>query len=242
MRPIQQKKLPAAKNKTLTIIFYTYLAALPLLSVIVLYFDKDIWNAYTRVFDDISHTLTLFYHFYSLIILGFSGAAMGVVITNIPIPKNKIWLLLIILSPIISILINNVTGQEFKIAEMLFFTLIFENSAIILAYILLFITSKEKFIVLILLFSGGLLISYFGIYTFNIVKNMSFNTLFSTFANLLFSAFAYYKVIKIRTESNKKGTDLQNKFFIISTFLGITAVMFLILVYILPVFAFSIFR
>lgn len=226
------------KVRILTVVLYAYLAFLPVLSVLFMYFDKDIWNAYAVVFNHISPTLTFFYHFYCLIIFGVSGAAMGVIISNMPVPKNAFWILVLIFDPLIIHTINHFSGNELHFVDLIIFTLVFENVAIILAYSVLYFSLKDKFIVLILMFSGGMLISYFGIHTFDIIKNFNLYALISTSANLLFSTVGYYKVIEHKTITGKKANKLQGKFFIISTLMGVLAVIFLIFAYIFPVLGF----
>jgi len=236
MRNIQQQT-DKTRDVTprLVKIFYSYFALLPLLSILALFFDKDIWHKYSVIFSEFHIIATYLYHFFSLIIFVGSGFATVAIIRFIPIPKNNILLWFILLDTPITLLINYFTGASQSLADMIIFDFAFELFVLTLAIIILGIKEKKSFF--LAFYSAAVFLSYIGVHVYSLILEFNLKTIIIISSNLILSVVFYYKNLKEHSEGIKP-TKIQKSFEPLAGVMGVFAVNFLIIIYLYKFFKF----
>ncbi len=236
MQKQNSPQIDAKISKNLVKVFYMYFVLLPMLSVLSLYFEKDVWNDFLHIFQTASgNVLNLFYHFYNLIVIAVSGVAVIVLLKYIPIPKSKFLLLFVIFDTPVTLFVNFLFGYKFSFADIFMFDFVFEVVAFIIADII--ISHNFKRFAVIGIYTFAVITSYFGIHVFYFLKDVNTNTLITIGVNLVLSVGAYIGILKQQKDKDIELTETQRKLVPIAGLMGFFAVSFLIIVYVISIFS-----
>ena len=209
-------------------LFYLYFVLLPLSTFIFMYFDDTVWNNYLNVIDFSVHpTISIFYHTFCIIAFGYSGVVAFMMIQATPIPKNKLLTFLIILSTPLTLLIDYFTGTDIHIADTVIFDFVFTMLAFTVAELIISFKPNKVF------FAGSyaimLALTYYGVHTFNILKQADIKSLVLYSLNFILTVWAFYSVLSKKSINPSKIQQDMSKWAVGS---GIVVMHFIIIVYI----------
>ena len=186
---------------SLSHLFYLKFAVLPLLIILTSYFNDNIWHEFKQ-------TNTM-YQIYTLIAMFLSAIIPVFIINKLPLPK-KLWilLLLVFVTPL-SILADFIGGHPINFAEIIMFDFILQLTAIFLADVALAILNyklykkidktESKF--LLDIFCLGLILSFYGYYSFYWLLETELKTQLLYVFTLSSTSFAFYKIFSSEYES-----------------------------------------
>ncbi len=189
----QKKQLSPFLSK----LFYLYFAILPLLAFASLYFEKNVWSDFSKLINPNNTSLYFVYHIFCAAVFFLTAILSLLLIKNTPLPKKKLLAFIMIFDAPVILLIDALTGHKISFAEMAIFDFTIELSAFMIADIILSFTKKEHTILLpATIFTIALLISYYGVFTFNILMQSSIKSLILFSFTFVSAIIGYFNVLK----------------------------------------------
>jgi hypothetical protein len=192
------------KHPLISYLFYLYFAILPLSAFAALYFEKDVWNQFTQIIDYENGAGYFLYHAFCAITFFVSAILSLIIVQGTSLPKKKLLTILIIFDAPVALLIDYITGHQISFAEMAIYDFAFEMAAFTIADIYLSIKTEHTLLLPATIFTVALLLSFYGVYSFNILKHASLKSILLFGFTFGTTTFGYYKTIK------NKGVGVEN--------------------------------